>query len=234
MNTHTYESINACLVGRNANRRKLNPHTYAERRDNGAIAVKFWETDILLWRPDGSCVVNTGGFHTVTTKDRLNQFLPLGVGIFQRNGIWFWSAKDQTAGAFTDGDCVLPDGTIQMQNPDTKDRTVLRNRIRKYAALYSNLPLPEPSGADCWHCHFTTQEGKSLGDSIKDTGHLESHMEEGCVVPSLAFHAMKERGCGPIHFAAVFGHATLFLDVVKRDLPRWVRRYLYRRFNQAA
>lgn len=230
---NSYESLNDCLVGRNANRRKLDRHTYAERRDNGAIAVKFWDTDILTFKSDGSCVATSGGFRTVTTKDRLNRFLPTGAAIFQRKGIWFWSAKDQI-GAFTDGDSISADGTITMQHPGTKDSVALRNRIRKYAALYSNLPLPEPSGADCWHCHFTTQEGKSLGDSIKDTGHLESHMEEGYVVPSLAFHAMKECGCGPVLFAAVFGKQGLFLDVVKRDLPRWVRRYLYRRFNQAA
>jgi len=84
-----YETLNNLLVGRCANRKKLAHNTYAKRRGSYAIAVRLHNTDIILFSKDGTIRYNTNGWRTVTTKERLNRFGP--VGVYQRNYEWFLS-----------------------------------------------------------------------------------------------------------------------------------------------
>jgi hypothetical protein len=104
----TYSSLNAQLAGRNAQRCKLANNTYAERRGE-AIAIRLHATDILTFNPDGSIVANTGGWKTLTTKDRFNQFLP--VRIWQKAGRWFLGDNGKTV-EFADGLTIQADGSI--------------------------------------------------------------------------------------------------------------------------
>lgn len=39
------------------------------------IAVRLHNTDIVIYQPDGSVVLNTGGWYTVTTKDRIHRYM---------------------------------------------------------------------------------------------------------------------------------------------------------------
>jgi len=226
-----YTALNDQLTGRCKAGRKLGNNTYAERRGDN-IAIRLHSTDVLTYAPDGTVTVTSGGWKTHTTKDRLNTYLPNGHRISQAKGVWHW----HTGQPFTDGDTIAPDGTVNAQRQDDKSETKLRKRIRKYAKLYADtIPLPEPSGGDCWYCCLVTAEDKGLGDVTNNTSHLESHMEEGYVVPSLAYHAMKEAGAGPAWFPAVFNRDAGFLvDSAKRQLPRWIARYMCRRFGLVA
>lgn len=60
-------------------RRKLQNNTYLERRDNGALAVALHSTDVLTFYPSGHVTLNTGGWLTRTTADRINTYLPAGI-----------------------------------------------------------------------------------------------------------------------------------------------------------
>lgn len=236
----SYNELNAKLSGRNANGRKIGNNTYAERRGD-SIAIRLHSTDILTFNSDGSLEANSGGWKTVTTKSRLNEYLPNGFGIGQTKGIWYWNQYNgqfKTLGQFTDGDKISPEGKLQIQaEPDEEKKTLkLRKRILKYAKLCADsVPLSEPGNGDCWYCHMVTTEDETLGDSFKNTDHLESHMDESYVVPSLVFHAMKEKGwtTDKIPFAAAFGHADFMLDIAKREVKTAVARYMYRRYSLA-
>jgi hypothetical protein len=65
-------------------------------------------------------------------------------------------------------------------------------------------------------------------------------MDEGYVVPSLAMAAMKERGAGPAWYWGVFkgkdgeADAGFMLDSARREIVRWVRRYMRRRLGLAS
>jgi len=58
------------------------------------FAVRLHNTDVVRIYPDGWSL-HTGGYSTVTTKDRLNKYGPLT--IYQRDWIWY------VAGRFTQG-----------------------------------------------------------------------------------------------------------------------------------
>lgn len=77
------------LVGRNFESKKVGNNTYAIRRDQNSIAIRLHNTDILTFSANGSIKLNTGGWETVTTKSRMNEFLPEGYSVFQKSHVWY-------------------------------------------------------------------------------------------------------------------------------------------------
>ena len=73
----TYHKADRQLQGRCQHSRKLQNNTYLQRREN-YIAVRLHGTDILTFRPDGSWQARTGGWGTITTRDRLAAYSPAG------------------------------------------------------------------------------------------------------------------------------------------------------------
>ena len=67
--TLTYDRAITQLNGKDT--KKLANVTYLERRSDGDIAVKFYHTDIVIFHPDYSITVRTGGWDTVATRSRL-------------------------------------------------------------------------------------------------------------------------------------------------------------------
>ena len=73
--------------------KKLCNNTYLKRLDD-CIAVLLHCTYIIKYYPDGRIVLNTNGWETVTTKDRLNGFLGWPFGICTISGRWFLRCRD--------------------------------------------------------------------------------------------------------------------------------------------
>ena len=71
-----YQQANTLLQGRCRERRKLANNTYLIRHDAAQISVRLHATNILTFAPDGTIAVSVGDWDTVTTKYRLNRFLP--------------------------------------------------------------------------------------------------------------------------------------------------------------
>ncbi len=84
--TLTYEDATGMMKGARNGRRKLGNNTYLEERlhpdcdrDNCPkhpidYAVRLHRTDVVTLHPDGSQTLNSGGWRTVTTKDRINAY----------------------------------------------------------------------------------------------------------------------------------------------------------------
>lgn len=68
--------------------RKLQNNTYAQRRGPDAIAVRLHATDVLTFHRSGLVTFNTGGWETVTTKDRINSYAPHGWSVYSEKGRW--------------------------------------------------------------------------------------------------------------------------------------------------
>lgn len=238
--TTKYSDLNAQLSGRNQDRRKLANNTYAERRDNGAIAIRLHATDVVTFHPDGTIVANSGGWKTHTTKERLNDYLP--ARIWQKAGRWFVGSNGSTI-EFADGLTFHPDGKVTGGKPqsDADAEKALQKRIAKYCTdLHAALPLPMPSAGDCWYCQMREVEtGKPLGECVKDCGHLEAHMDENYFVPSLVWRALEHAGCNPQGGgSAYFGYAfdpsqAGVAGWGQKNVAKFVKKYLRRQFGLA-
>lgn len=72
--TRYYERIAERLGNRP--KRKLANNTYLLRNEDGSIALRLHDTDIITYYPDGRTVVTTGGWPTMTTRERMSGMLP--------------------------------------------------------------------------------------------------------------------------------------------------------------
>lgn len=89
-----YESAEAALANnRDKNKRKLERNTYLERRGDN-FAIRLHQTDVVTYKPDDSIVLNSGGWLTMTTKARINQFLPAGINLASDRGQWIVRERD--------------------------------------------------------------------------------------------------------------------------------------------
>jgi hypothetical protein len=234
---NTYSELDAKLTGCNSQSRKVDNNTYAIRQD-GNIVIKLHATNIVTFTPAGDIILNSGGWHTPTTKDRISKFIS-GWRITQTKGVWYlWNYASGDSYRFADGITIHADGTVTGFEPDDiKADTKLKAKIKKYAQLCADsVPLAKPGPGDCWYCRMQTETGATLGDTTHNNDHLTSHMDEAYVVPSLVYNAMIEAGYKPernIQFSLVFNDPRSMIDLAKDTVRRSVRRYLSKRFGFA-
>lgn len=94
MNTTLSSYAEARDYLRSKDSRKLGHNTFVEARPGGDIAVRYHRTDIITFRPDGRIVLDTGGWLTTTTKQRLSAIIP-GVRVWaERGGEWAVSSPN--------------------------------------------------------------------------------------------------------------------------------------------
>lgn len=96
--------------------------------EENAVGLKYHET-VVVWVDSGNnVVVQTGGWHTRTTLERINMAAPGGWQIYGRKTrdrshrdwdfYWYnWSVRNEWNGQFpyTDGDVIKADGTLYPQ-----------------------------------------------------------------------------------------------------------------------
>lgn len=182
--------------------KKLANNTYLEELDDGSFGVKLHETFVVKIHPNGEYTLDSGGWKTVTTKDRINRYSP--VRVYQQNSIWYL----EDGSLFEDGCIVTADGVMfgSKDKPEEVERKkkLLDRRVRKYingfADSVSGKGLDTPDPGDCWDCYL---QAKSVANgkvpSLKERDpmgfdHLLSHMEENYYVPSLLWKAIQDRG----------------------------------------
>lgn len=73
--------------------RKLHTNIYLER-DGDLFHVRYYDTDVLTFRPDGVVIVSHGGFITRSTADTINSFGPEGLNVRMSKGQFFVSFGD--------------------------------------------------------------------------------------------------------------------------------------------
>lgn len=73
----------------NRMRRKVGNNTYAEIFQDGTVGIMLHSTYVVKIHPDNTYTLNSGGWQTLTTKDRINQYSPKRV--YQRDYQWYVS-----------------------------------------------------------------------------------------------------------------------------------------------
>lgn len=203
----TYENALAFLnKGRSKTFRRLSGRSSDMRKlDNGDIAIRYHNTDVVTLHADNSATLNSDGYQTATTKARINEYAP-GRGISQRNGVWYMS----DGSLYYDGMTIDADGNpITPKSPKTAEKLKrdLDKLVREYVAAFKakieeDRALPEPNSGDCWLCYMTVQSpekhaGKSLGEANvmqSDADHILSHLREKYIFGSILWRAIQRRG----------------------------------------
>lgn len=216
--------------------RKLENNTYLERTEDGGIAVRLHATRVVTYRPDGSCVLNSGGFRTTTTKDRINRYSP--VPLHTDGGVWYignWLTVGPKI-LYHDGLTIAPNGApgglIETEEDRAKVRQ-LKQDVKTYCDGFTTAldagDVPQPSGADCWGCWRYSIDGLPL--VALESGHIREHVRESYYVPSLLVRALEAAGAGPAWKeyvqARMVGREPKFFGLGS-TAPKYIRKMLRR------
>src|SRR4051812_13859814 len=88
MMTH-HEAQAEMQRARNANKgRKLQNNTRLFQRGD-SYAVRLHNTDVIIFNSDGTYTLRAGGYHTVTTLDRIRTYAPVNHTLISEHGEWF-------------------------------------------------------------------------------------------------------------------------------------------------
>lgn len=203
--------------------KKLENNTYLVRVDADTLGVKLHNTVVVYIRRDGQYQLNSGGWRTSTTKDRINRYGPANV--YQANNIWYIG----DGLVFEDNVTVSGDGKVLTPLRDAKAVERRKRKLDKLVRGYINgfaehvianglqtqpadkpteqepwavvnlgeKPKPlAPGPGDCWACYFGLNSDHPLKEPL-GVDHLLQHMleEDGpYFVPSLLWKAILTRG----------------------------------------
>jgi hypothetical protein len=179
--------------GRNKTSRKAANNTVV-RIENGDAIIKLHNTDIVTLHENNTATLNTGGWQTVTTKERINRYT--NAGISQRNSIWYM----RDGSLFYDGMTINADGLpVKPKLPEKHERVMrdIKKQARQYAhAFVEQLQAGKiglPSGGDCWGCYFALNNSKNDAQPM-GVSHLFEHVKDQYFVPSLLVNAAHNAG----------------------------------------
>ncbi len=198
--TYTYPTL------LNTTEFKLAHATYIVR-DN-PIAIRYYQTDIILFHECGTITLNTGGYRTHATKARLNEYA--NAGITQHDNLWFLPNNDR----YIDSPYYYTD-TLSL-----KECRKFLKRIKAYAKLYTTAQVV-PFKGDCFSCALETQ---SKLRATHNYAHLLSHIDENYITHSLAYNAL----CAVEAIDYVKHNSSLwtlpfFTSIIKRAVYRYLK-----------
>lgn len=213
----SYAEAEAFLAAKGVDSRKIcGNNTYVERRGED-IAIRLHQTDIITFLKAASplIVLSTGGWHSLITKQRLEQFLPAPLAVMSFKGQWRisfggdrWArnrAETRNSVIFTDGLRLIWNGVgweaLNAVTPEQEKQTddasrKLDKAVKTYVAkLMDKVPdwakeLRETqtlkTSSDPWCC--------LMGIGAGDTDHLWLHLQEHYVFPTIIVRAFEDSG----------------------------------------
>lgn len=189
---------------------KLENNTYVSRlygsklEDKPDFTIILHNSAIASISPD-QIVLNSCGFKTNTTKDRMNKILSdnnTHMKIYQNNNKWYiWDYRPGEKTNYIYQDYITfihsiiygENKFIDIWNlhntgvDNLGELKILKSKISKYVNLYYETfktgKLDKPDLGDCLYCQF----------SLDNTDHLLSHIEENYLVPSLLLLACNDK-----------------------------------------
>ena len=209
-----YQNAKDTLKARSS--KKLENHTYL-LPGGDSFAVRLHATDVVIINPDGTYTLNTGGWRTSTTKDRINNYTP--ARIYQVKGLWYM----RDGSLYYDGMTIDAAGApLKPQRADSAEK--YKKQVDKDVSKYikgfiddmKTNGLQDPSGGDCWMCCLVDKDGKH---AFNDVDHIVSHFEEKYYVPSLLWNALQRRGNPGFVWQCFKTHPENF----RTDLQRFFR-----------
>ena len=205
-----------------------------ERQENGETVIRLHGTDIVRKHKNGSVTLNSGGWKTITTKDRMSDHMPAGYQLYSNKGQWYvrnghWGDKDALAVPYFDNMVIPRDVKVPKAKGarEAAREEKLRAQIRKFVCdVPLKGPFPEPGNGDCWYCLMKTRDGKSLGDASGNRDHILSHIKERYLHGSLIVNALL--------WAGYRSPQTIYQMGMGDSIRRALKRYLYRQCGLVA
>lgn len=153
--------------------------------------IRLHHTDILVF--SGDCVrISSGGWRSITTKDRINKYLPSGYSLQSDGGFWF-ICHDGKRFPFKDGMVidlkkdVSDSGDYEKAHKQFKlDKKKITVYIDKYSNLLLSGKMTLPGAGDCLICQIAAQNPDYV-----NYDHIQSHIDEFYFVPALIWAACK-------------------------------------------
>ena len=212
MTITTYKEADASLTGRCKESRKVANNTYLKRRGDD-IAVKLHDTDVVTYHPNGSITLNTGGWYSVTTKERMSRFTNFGV--HTNRGEWAvlnpnpnydvnapWDAPDREPYWLEDvtpyRDGMTWTGKKWKGAPTPKQvekERARRKKVRKDINAFIRSITPEQiirqfenPGGDCFLCRIETPQVDENGWRSSGIGSSPPGDTAGCLASHVEEH----------------------------------------------
>lgn len=181
-------------------------NTRIEIVDDRTVGIRLHDTYVVKLFDDGSFELNTGGWFSKTTKERINHFMPgprypmlVQIGSHRPSkksaARWWVYGRDWSTkiGPFFDGIRISADGTILNAKPET-DITVsvaaseaFEKAITKYLDAYMAAAADQiyvdgyeqaPDGAmTCWDCAMVASGKPELEGRTTEGGNKLAHLE---------------------------------------------------------
>lgn len=178
--------------------------------------------------------LNTGGWYTSTTKQRINEALSelqIPYRIYQKRGQWYVYNQTKTV-PFYDGITIGPNGPDDNGQSDHDRRkrlsTLITNFVRYARKQLETKPLPLPNQGDCLYCSLSeVKTGKSLTEVTKNSDCLISHCEEKYLHGSLIYRAVKaRRPCPEVVLMTNENGFARMTDLIVADLRHYLKRQI--------
>lgn len=210
-------------------------NTFKFTAADGATVTRLHHTDVVRELGAGRYQLNSGGWRTATTKDRMNGALR-GYHIYSNRGAWYVREGFGWDGGipYYDG-MILPDAfkpaALKKAQKQKAKELALRKSILAFVREIDRFEqLPLPNNGDCWLCCLHDKEGKTMGEHGDDAGHLLEHIKENYVHGSLLVNAMRWAGYQDMGIRYWLSQPRGNRKSVKSAL----RRYLCRKLGLAA
>ena len=193
--------------------RRIANNTIQYEAPDGTRVVRLHRTDIIKFLPSGEVELNSGGWHTHTTRERLNSLS--GIRVTPDRGVWY--ANDVP---FFDGIRFKDGVAVNATDAETElaSRRKLAKKINNFVRRIDRLSeLPQPNPGDCWYCLMFDREKDNCRNGERaphNADHLLAHLDEGYLPGALIRNALTWAG---------FRDPAQKADTVKRALRRYLR-----------
>ena len=240
--TNLRDSIRPGMLAAGTKAKIIARNTFRFTAPDGATVTRLHQTDIVRALPGGRFQLDSKGWRTVTTKDRMaTVIVAAGYRMWSNKGSWYVGTgqPDVPAVPYYDG-MILPDAfkaPAKGAAAEKKEQST-RKAIKLFCDKLDKMPeLPAPSNGDCWLCCMKDKAGQSMGEmggTDSDREHLRTHLKEGYLHGSLILNALQFAG---------YGDVSLIWHMENRDrkegrkstwAKRALRKYLYRKLGLVA
>lgn len=106
----SYYKAQSILKGRDE--RKIANNTRLIKQSEDSISIRHWSTDIITFYQDGRILIDTNGYHTVTTIARLNAYLPRYRIGSDRGSMVIYDSETGVDYEYNDGMIINADGSV--------------------------------------------------------------------------------------------------------------------------
>lgn len=159
-------------------------------------AIRLHNTNIVIYKPDGSIVLDSGGYRTWTTKDRINEYAH-DIHVTQDMGLWYVNVRGQTI-LFEDHMTIPATGPIaandgyDMQKAKIAVDRMASKYIKGYVANMMEHGITRSTSGDCFGCSMSDATNPKNMEPMGYDHYLD-HFEEKYYVPSIFLKAIAEK-----------------------------------------